>query len=161
MHNACSAFWKKKKKKNPVISTEHISNYSGKGLGTYQTTITTKGLHTPSAQATTRHNFRRENSHIKQQLATGPVSTYRHTAKDITPKTSFGRPAVSQNNHPCSVFNNDLTFNSTSKNQGLDAIGNQSKLGSPYTTASSITSFCQRFEQIHWDLFSALVLVGK
>merc|ERR1712051_715016 len=49
----------------------------------------------------------------------------------------------------------------TSKNRGLDVIGNQPKLGSPYTTASYITSFCQRFEQIHWDLFSALVLVGK
>ena len=85
----------KKKKKNPVIGTEHISNYSGKGLGTYQTTITTKGLHTPSAQATTRHNFRRENSHIKQQLTTGPVSTYRHAAKDTkTPKhPSESRPS--------------------------------------------------------------------
>ena len=63
MHNACSAFWKKKK--NPVIGTEHISNYSGKGLGTYQTTITTKWLHTLSTQTITICNFRHANSHIR------------------------------------------------------------------------------------------------
>ena len=35
MNNTYTAKRKKKKKKNPVIGTEHISTYSGKGLGTY------------------------------------------------------------------------------------------------------------------------------